>query len=202
MRTVVALVFDNFETLDLFGPVEVFGRLPESFQIQYVSLAGGIVSNQHGVKLETIPIEELSDTIDILLVIGGQGTRALVKNVAFCNKLKALSQCATWVLSVCTGSALLARTGELDNIKATSNKRAWQWVIEQSSTVNWIPKARWVKDNKFYTSSGVSAGIDMTFAFISEQLGYDSARGIADEIEYRWNENSLQDEFYERWQSE
>ena len=75
-----------------------------------------------------------------------------------------LADASALVTTVCTGSALLARTGRLDGIAATSNKAAFAWVMEQGPKVDWKPEARWVEDGKFMTSSGVSAGMDMALA--------------------------------------
>ena len=77
MQTLTALVFDNFETLDLYGVIEIFGRLPEHYRIQFASLSGGIIHNQHNITLTTTAIDNLEYPTDILLVIGGQGTRQL-----------------------------------------------------------------------------------------------------------------------------
>ena len=124
------------------------------------------------------------------------GTRELVDNPSFLHMLSALANQADWVLSVCTGSALLAKSGVLDGRRATSNKLAWQWVIAQSEQVNWIQQARWVVDGKFYTSSGVSAGMDMALGFIADRHSIDTARQIASQVEYRWQENRTIDDFY------
>lgn len=194
IQNITALVFNNYETLDLFGVVEVFGRFPDRYRIQYASLNGGIITNAANIQLVTQPISTLEKT-DILLIVGGQGTRSLVNDTAFLTALQTLSNQASHVLSVCTGSALLAKAGVLDGKRATSNKRAWQWVIAQSDKVNWVEKARWVVDGKFYTSSGVSAGIDMAFGFIADTQGVDVARQTAFDIEYRWAEDKENDEF-------
>lgn len=195
---ITALTFDDFETLDLFGAVEVFGRVTD-YDIQYASMTGGIISNQHGVRLETIAVADLPKNTDILLVIGGQGTRQLVDNTKFLQTLTNLANQATWVLSVCTGSALLAKTGLLDGKRATSNKKSWKWVISQSDKVQWIEQARWVVDEKFYTSSGISAGTDMSLGFIADRYDTETAQTIANEIEYRWAKNADNDEFFKLW---
>ena len=196
MHTITALVFDNFETLNLFGPIEMFGSLSEHYRIQFTSIAGGIIRSKHGVLMQTIAVTELAYQTDIVLVPGGFGTRQLVYNPSFLQTLTALTHQADWVLSVCTGSALLAKSGVLDGKRATSNKLAWQWVISQSNKVNWVAQARWVVDGKFYTSSGVSAGMDMALGFIADRHDIDTARQIANHTEYRWQENSGMDEFY------
>lgn len=75
MQTITALLFDNFETLDLFGPIQMFGSLPEHYRIQYSSLLGGVISNNHGIAIQTTAIAELDYSTVILLIVGGMGTR-------------------------------------------------------------------------------------------------------------------------------
>ncbi|WP_367109429.1 DJ-1/PfpI family protein [uncultured Psychrobacter sp.] len=197
MQTITALVFKNFETLDLFGPVEMLGSLPEHYQIQFTSMAGGIIRSKHGVAMQTIAVAELKHVTDILLIVGGMGTRQVINDKPFLQTLTDLADQADWVLSVCTGSALLAKAGILDNRRAASNKLSWQWVIAQSDKVHWVKQARWVVDDKFYTSSGVSAGMDMALGFIADRQGVDIARQVANYTEYRWQEDSELDDFYQ-----
>lgn len=118
-------------------------------------------------------VDQLQETkIDWLLVPGGVGTRALVKDATFCALLRWIVQHASLCMSVCTGSALLAAAGCLDGHKATSNKRSWAWASAQGSgRVLWQHQARWVESGKFWTSSGVAAGMDMALAFITEHAG-------------------------------
>lgn len=195
MQTITALVFDDFETLDLFGPIEMFGSLSEFYRLQFASLTGGIIHNQHNVSLQTIAVNALDYQTDILLIVGGPGTRQLVNDHQFLQTLKVLANNADWVLSVCTGSALLARADILDGRRATSNKRAWSWVISQSDRVHWIKQARWVVDGKFYTSSGVSAGMDMALGFIADRHSVASALQVANSAEYQWQQDCEQDSF-------
>lgn len=198
MQTITALVFEDYETLDLFGPVEMFGNLPEHYQIQFASITGGIIHSKHGFAMQTVAVADLEYPTNILLIVGGMGTRKMVEDELFLQTLIMLADNANWVLSVCTGSALLARAGILDGKRATSNKLSWQWVISQSDKVNWVEQARWVVDGKFYTSSGVSAGMDMALGFIADRQGIDSARQVANYTEYRWQEDSEIDDFYQR----
>ncbi|WP_298980249.1 DJ-1/PfpI family protein [uncultured Psychrobacter sp.] len=197
MQTITALLFDNFETLDLFGPIQMFGSLPEHYRIQYSSLLGGVISNNHGIAIQTTAIAELDYSTVILLIVGGMGTRQKISDSEFLQALVSLSTHADWVLSVCTGSALLAKAGVLDNRKATSNKLALQWASTQSEQVHWVQEARWVVDGKFYTSSGVSAGIDMALGFIADRHGIKTAQRIANYTEYHWQQDSKLDSFYE-----
>lgn len=186
MQHITALVFDEFETLDLFGPVEMLGSLKANYSFQFCSMNGGFINSVHGVPLATIAVADLPNPTDILLIVGGIGTRQLIEDSQFLDTLTNLANDAKWVLSVCTGSALLAKAGLLDNRQATSNKIAWEWATSQSDKVNWIKKARWVVDGKYYTSAGVSAGMDMALGFISDRQGNDAAVQIAKQAEYRW----------------
>lgn len=195
IKRIGILLFNNFETLDVFGPVEIFGRLKDFYTIEFYSLEGGIVSSTQNVKMLTEKFPQ-NDSLDIFLIPGGLGTRKEVGHEALISKIKALSTSSTYTLTVCTGSALLAKTGQLNGRAATSNKRAYDWAVSQGDKVNWVRKARWTVDGKFYTSAGISAGMDMTLGFISDVHGIDLARKIAYEIEYTWQENKDVDNFY------
>ncbi|OBR97196.1 isonitrile hydratase [Clostridium ragsdalei P11] len=187
------ILFNNFETLDIFGPIEILGQIKD-YQIHYYSEAGGVITNAQNLKVVTDPIS-LADESGILVIPGGMGTRELINNTPFLNKLKSIAEKSIYCLSICTGSAVLARCGVLKNKKATSNKQALKWVKSVSDQVNWVEKARWVADGKYYTSSGISAGIDMTLGFISDRFGKDKAIKIANDIEYIWNDDCTNDIF-------
>lgn len=195
---VAILLFDDFETLDVFGPVEILGRLKQHYQLSFYSLSGGLVNNTHGVAVQTKQIEEAKGNTDIFLIPGGYGTRKEVDNTLLLDYIKDLAQLSQYVFTVCTGSSLLAKTGLLDGKKATSNKKAFDWVMTQGEGVNWIRKARWVRDGKFYTSAGVSAGMDMTLGFLADYQGIDFARKVAFELEYNWTEDNEEDLFYQQ----
>ena len=193
---IAVLLFDDFETLDVFGPVEIFGRLVELYSIKFYSQKGGQVKNGHGVSILTDKLEVLhKNDVEIFLIPGGLGTRKEVENKLLIDKIKEISNFSKYVLTICTGSVLLARTGLLDNKNATSNKRAFTWVMTNGANVIWNKKARWTVDGKFYTSSGVSAGMDMALGFLGDRYGIELARKVANEIEYNWLENKDNDTF-------
>lgn len=187
------LLFSNFETLDALGPVEVLGRIKQC-QLRFVSLNGGIIRSSQGVPIITEKLEDIEHS-EILLVPGGQGTRELVNDTMFIQKLGECAKQSRYCLTVCTGSALLAKTALLNGLKATSNKRSFEWVKSVNPAVNWISHARWVVDGKFYTSSGVSAGMDMALGFVSDMFGRETAVELANNIEYVWNSNKDEDLF-------
>ncbi len=187
------LLFPDFETLDAFGPVEVLGRI-EEFRLRYISVPGGTITSRQGIKVLTEDINE-ADPHGVLLIPGGQGTRSLVNDVQFIEKLSYMVMKSEYCLTVCTGSALLAKTGLIDNKRATSNKKAFEWVKSVNANVLWAGEARWVTDQKYYTSSGVSAGIDMALGFVADRFGTEKAQNIAEHIEYIWNSDPRNDPF-------
>jgi transcriptional regulator GlxA family with amidase domain len=195
IKKVGVLLFHDFETLDVFGPVEIFGRLTEHYKVSFYSLAGGLINNKHGVSIITKKLAEIENGVSVFLIPGGYGTRVEVNNSLLIDKIELISRLSKNVLTVCTGTSLLAKTGLLDGRKATSNKIAFDWVTTQGLKVNWVRKARWVVDDKYYTSSGVSAGMDMTLGFIKDIHGLDFARVVAHTIEYTWQEDKEADEF-------
>lgn len=189
------ILYPDFETLDVFGPVEIFGKVPD-WKMQFYSRDGGLISNRDGVQIATESFNTMPQSeIDTLFIPGGTGARTLILEVDYINQLKQLAQKSRYVLTVCTGSALLAKSGLLDGKRATSNKLSFEWVKTSSLRTQWIEKARWVTDGKYYTSSGISAGMDMALAFVQDRAGEAVARQIATRIEYRWQQDSQQDEF-------
>lgn len=192
------LLFENFETLDVFGPVEILGRLKDLYSIRFYSLSGGLIGNSHGISISTEKLEPEHSNSEIIIIPGGAGTRLGVNNALLIDTIRKISVSSNYVLTICTGSALLAKTGLLEGRKATSNKRAFDWVMTNGKDVNWIKHARWVVDGKYYTSSGVSAGMDMALGFLAERHGLEFARKVAFEIEYNWTEESEDDNFSEQ----
>ena len=143
MKTINVILFDDFTSLDALGPAEVFSRLDKLFTLKYYSMNGGKKASTINTSIETDKIENITEH-NILLIPGGFGTRKLVDNNEFINKLKELAIKAENVLCICTGSALLAKTGLLNNKIATSNKMSWDWVIKQNENVSWKKKCKMV----------------------------------------------------------
>lgn len=135
--------------------------------------------------------------LDVLLVPGGGGTRKDVSHeIGF---VKTVYPSLKHLISVCTGSTILARAGVLDNKQATTNKKAWAWATSFGTNVSYVPHARWVQDGNIWTGSGVSAAVDTAFAFVASVYGDDVAQWVADVSEYtRWTNGSY-DPFADRW---
>jgi transcriptional regulator GlxA family with amidase domain len=188
------VLFPDFELLDVFGPLQMLGLLPEHFEICMTAQNGGIVTSRQGPK-SVADYDFNGGQFDVLLVPGGMGTRQQVDNPVLLDWLNNQSAGAQYVTSVCTGSAVLARAGLLDGLRATTNKKAFDWVVTQGDKVNWQKQARWVEDGKFFTASGVSAGIDMSLALIARLLGQETAEQTAGWAEYEWHQDPDRDPF-------
>jgi putative intracellular protease/amidase len=194
MKNISVILFDNFTILDAMGPVEVFRCLEKLYQIDFYSIDGRDIKTNSNLCIKTKPFSEILN-YDLVIIPGGAGTRSLINDQVFVDKLKNICEKCENVLSICTGSALLAKTDLLNGKKATSNKMAFNWVIEQNKKVNWQKKARWVVDGKYYSSSGITAGIDMALGFVKDKISDESARKIAVALEYLWNDDSENDKF-------
>ena len=187
------LFFNDFETLDVMGPCEVFGFVKNA-DLRYFSVSGGIVKAKQGYFIETQPLSQMEQN-SVLVIPGGMGTRTLANDKDFVLALKTAALRAEYILTICTGSGLLARTGLLDGLLATSNKNAFDWAVQQGQYVKWQKSARWTVDGRFYTASGVSAGIDMALGFVADRNGAKEAKEVAAIMEYIWNNDRENDPF-------
>ena len=194
-RTIGVVLFEDFELLDVFGPLEMFGMAADHFEIRLISQHGGVVASRQGPKSVSDDSFESAPAIDVVLVPGGIGTRREVDNPVLLDWLQQRAQQAELVTSVCTGSALLAKAGVLDGMRATTNKLAFTWAASQSAKVQWQQQARWVEDRKFFTSSGVSSGIDMSLAVIAKLVSHQAAEQAANFAEYDWHRDADWDPF-------
>ncbi len=197
-----AVIFPNFELLDIYGPLELLGTLHDRVSITMLAEETGAVKSNQGPQGFADESIYKATRINILLVPGGLGTRALIQNALFLDALRTHAANAQFIASVCTGSALLAKAGILDGKNATSNKLAFDWVATQGPNVNWIREARWVEDGNIFTSSGVSAGMDMTLSLIQHIFGGDMSVEVARQAEYIWNDDMTVDPFYNPTQTD
>jgi transcriptional regulator GlxA family with amidase domain len=195
-RTLGAVLYENFELLDLYGPLEMFGCVGPELAIVTVAERAGPVRSTPGPKTLAEFDFERCPPLDLILLPGGIGTLAQLDNTALHDFLRDRSRSAEVSMSVCSGSAILARVGLLDGRRATSNKQFFDLATRQSDAVDWIAEARWIEDGPFATSSGVSAGTDMALAVIARLYGEKRAERIADLTEYEWRRDPSRDPFF------
>lgn len=194
-RTLGAILYPDFELLDYYGPLEMFGSTGHGLRIVTIAEHAGPVRSVQGPSTVAETDFAHAPALDLVLLPGGIGTMEQLGNSAMLEFLRRQAERAEVVMSVCSGSAILARAGLLDGRRATSNKLFFSLATSQSDKVTWVEQARWVEDGKFVTSSGVSAGTDMALGVIARLYGRAHAEQVAVMTEYEWHADASRDPF-------
>lgn len=180
-RRILVVLYDEVQSLDVTGPVEVFAGAeqarPGSYTIRSGSIGGLPVRTSSGLRL--VPDEDLdaAGAVDVLLVPGGNGTR--VSDPRLVAWLRGAAANATRVAAVCTGAFLLAEAGLLDGRRATTHWNYAATLARRFPRVTVEPEPIFVRDGAVWTSAGVTAGIDLALAVVEEDHGRDLALQIA-----------------------
>ncbi len=196
-RDIWVLVFPGFLLLDATGPIQVFSSandeardagLPAPYRIHLIAPGGGAVASSSGVAMLAGPLPRRSLAGATLIVSGGRGMELAPDAVArgargqgdaalrwIARASGQLARCC----AVCTGAFALARAGLLDGRRAVTH---WQDVAQlraQHPAVLVQDDAIYVRDGKFYTSAGISAGMDLALSLVEEDLGHAAALAVA-----------------------
>ena len=188
-RTVAILLFDEVEVLDFAGPFEVFAVTDELadyrlFRVVTVAAEKRAIRARNGLSVN--PDHTFADCPrpDILIVPGGIGTRALLKNPVVLDWIKRVNAGAEIVASVCTGSLVLGRAGLLDGLKATTHHECFDLLREHAPRTAVVETDRFVDNGRILTAAGISAGIDMSLHLVSRLHGAAVAQKSATYMEY------------------
>ena len=195
MRTLAAFVFPGFETLDYFGPIEMLGGLHEEIEVVTVAKGSDPVESIHGQKIIIDKRVSEKDDYDLILIPGGDSALVECADDEVLEWIRHASENAERVMAVCTGTIVLGMSGVLDGCKATTNKIDFTNTVHLAPKVDWVKEARWVEDGKFFTSSGVSAGMDMALAVLTDLFGNQVAEDMAIGCEYDWHKDPTWDPF-------
>jgi len=195
-RTVGIFIFNDVEVLDFAGPFEVFSRTrlvpgAESrrsdasapFSVFTVARTAAPITAIGNLQVIPTWAWDTAPRIDILVVPGGFGTRALLRDEEVLAWIRRAAADASLVTSVCTGALLLAQIGTLRGRRATTHWAAHDLLVSIDPTIQLQRDVRVVADTIF-TSAGVSAGLDMAFAVVERLHGAEVARETARYIEY------------------
>ncbi|WP_128379458.1 GlxA family transcriptional regulator [Streptomyces cavernae] len=181
MRNVLVVLFDGVQSLDVTGPVEVFGGAelgrPGTYALRTASLDGTPVRTSSGLTL--VPDHSLADAPEphTLLVPGGAGTRR--SDPRLVDWLRVHGPHAERLVSVCTGAILLAEAGLLDGRRATTHWAYCDKLARDHPAVEVDPDPIYIRDGHVATSAGVTSGIDLALAIVEEDLGREVALTIA-----------------------
>lgn len=180
------LLFPDLEELDLVGPWEIINVWRELFgepeNCLTVAETAGTVRCRKGLQVVAETDFASCPSLDALLIPGGKGRLAAMKNEKVLEFVQTQALQAEAVLSVCTGAFILAAAGLLENKKATTH---WNSLDELRVTPTIeVAEERFVRDGKIWTAAGVSAGIDLALAFIADRAGEETAGEIQLYAEY------------------
>ncbi|MGC9490203.1 MAG: DJ-1/PfpI family protein [Thermovirgaceae bacterium] len=189
-RKVAFLLFDDMELLDFAGPCEVFSVANELggwnlFEIETASATGGRIRKVHGIVIQPDGALPGFHVTDILVIPGGRGTREVLKDSETIAWVQAMAQKAELVLSVCTGSMVLAKAGLLDDLEATTHHTLFDDFEAMAPKTKLLRGKRYVDNGRIITSAGISAGIDMSLHVIERLFGRGTADATAAYMEYR-----------------
>lgn len=193
-RNVAILVYDEVELLDFAGPGEVFQQAEvagkKAFHVYTVAVNSKEITSQQFLKVTAQYSVEDCPAPDILVIPGGNSA-AQADNEKLIAWIKTVDQKAEYMLSVCNGVRLLAKTGALDGKTATSHYGAIDNLAKEFPKVEMIRGKRFVDNGRIITTEGVSAGIDGSLYLVSKILGKDAARDVATQMMYTWKPESL-----------
>ena len=180
-RTVLLVLFDGVQSLDVTGPLEVFTgaeqHTPGTYHVRTASLEGGPVRTSSGLALVPDGALTAMPDPDTLLVPGGQGTRG--PDPRLTDWLRAHGPRARRLVSVCTGAILLAAAGLLDGRRATTHWAYCDKLARDHPAVTVDPEPIYVRDGYIATSAGVTSGIDLALALVEEDLDREVALTVA-----------------------
>jgi transcriptional regulator GlxA family with amidase domain len=198
MKSVGIFIFDDVEVLDFAGPFEIFGVAGKQggkagyFEVFTVAEKSKIAARNNLIVEATYTFDNCP-TPDILLIPGGGGykpdgtpfgTRREMHNERLLEWVRTMNTKVELLLSVCTGSLILAKAGLLEGLSATTHFKAVEQMREAAPNTTLFPEERWVDNGRIILSAGVSAGIDMSLYVLSKLLGKAVANETAAYIQY------------------
>ena len=182
------LLFDRVEELDCMGPYEILGaaedRRPEDIKVKTYALDSLEVTCNKRMKLVAHALCADAPQLDVLLVPGGNGSRAASENPALIEWIQRQAKGAKWVTSVCTGARILQAAGLIDGKRITTFHDAIPELRAAGRASEVLDDVRYVQDGNLVTSAGVSAGIDMTLWLLGQLTTPAFAREVQAYVEY------------------
>lgn len=182
VKTIGIFVYDGFNTLDAVGPYHVLSQLM-GVKVFFVAKQKGMIRNQTGLKIQVDRSIDEVKQLDVLLIPGGAvETFQMTKDSAVLNWIREIDRSSIYTTSVCTGAWILGAAGVLKDKQATTN---WYRAEEMLNRYGaHFKEERWVKDGKYWTSAGVTAGLDMSLAIINNLMGEQYTQGVMLDLEY------------------
>ena len=188
-RLIAVLAFEGVQLLDVAGPVQTFASANEiakdirgaPYRVVVMSRRGGPLVTSAGLPLLTQPLATATrkSRIDTLILPGGPGVHAALEDPRTVDWVRRQLSSTRRIASVCTGAFLLAETGVLAGRRATTHWKSCGRLQQLYPDVLVDPDPIYVRDERIWTSAGVTAGIDLSLALIEEDLGRKIAMQVA-----------------------
>ncbi|MDZ7877087.1 MAG: DJ-1/PfpI family protein [Saprospiraceae bacterium] len=182
IKTIGILLYDGYSTLDAIGPYQVLGEMM-GVDVFFVGIHKGLIADGRGMKIQCdTSIAEVKQ-LDILVIPGGfNETYMLTKDTTLLTWIKAIDKNSKYTTSVCTGAWILGATGLLKGKDATTHWYGKKVLAEQFGAK--VQDKRFVKSGKYWTSAGITAGMDMSLALIDEIMGEKYTKTAMLDLEY------------------
>lgn len=184
-RRIAFLIFDDFQLLDAAGPISAFEiaarYAPGAYESRVIAPQAGAVNSSSGASMNARALGR-AGSIDTLMIAGGTGTRAAAQDAALVSFVAKCGAQSRRVASVCSGAYVLAATGLLDGRCATTHWTRTSDFARRYPRVKLDADRIFVKEGKFWSSAGITAGIDLSLALIAEDLGESVARKVAQQL--------------------
>lgn len=184
-RTIGLLAYDDMQALDLTGPLDVFGAanalapgIPP-YGLQVIGVHPGTVRAENGLAVLPACSIEDAPSLDTLLIPGGVGSRLGNADPQLLAWLRRQAETARRVVSVCTGAYLLAATGLLDGRRVATHWQYAEDLARRFPAIHVEPERLFLRDGRFATSGGLTAGIDLALALVEEDLGAATSLAVA-----------------------
>jgi transcriptional regulator GlxA family with amidase domain len=187
-RTIEILTFADGQLLDVAGPMQVFASCNDltsepggapAYLLRTVAAGGGQVTMSAGLALATADLSPAGASLDTLIVAGGRGVEQAAGDARLLAWLRERAASARRIASVCTGAFLLAAAGLLDGRRAVTHWAYCAQLAERHPCIRVESDPIFIIDGQYWTSAGVTAGIDLALAMIEEDLGRDVALAVA-----------------------
>jgi transcriptional regulator GlxA family with amidase domain len=187
-RNVVIVAYEGIQPLDATGPYEVFAGAtraaavlgcPGGYRVTLASTGGEPVRGESGLGLCCEPLPPPDGRIDTLVLPGGSRAQAARQDEVLMRWIVMVAPKCRRVASVCTGAFLAADAGLLDGRRVTTHWASADRLAAEFPSLDVDPDPIYVRDGKFWTSAGVTAGIDLALALVQQDLGVDVAQQVA-----------------------
>ena len=190
--TIGFLGFEGVNALDLTGPAEVFINAADiereenprrsTYEMLVIGLDKQPFRAESGVIFQPHCDIDGAPPLDTLIIPGGKGLREPATNAAASKWIRSQAAGTRRVVTVCTGIFGLAPTGLLDGRRVTTHWRWAQRLAQQFPALQVDSDRLFIKDGKFYTGGGITAGIDLALALVEEDCGVRTALYAAREM--------------------